>query len=1470
MECLTVGNCHRASQRASVLVIVFCLCSSVIASTPAVTLSTPDDGATYIAPATLFLSASAADASATVTNVSFYSGTTLLASVASPPYSFTWSNVPPGAYTLSATATNDAGVTGTSNLVHVTVNVASPATALNVLTQRYDNSRTGANLAESALTTTSVNAQQFGKLFSRAVDGNVYAQPLYVSGVNFGASGAHNIIVVATEHNSVYAFDADDPNAAAPLWQAKLGTPSSSADVLCGRLVPEIGVTGTPVIDLPTNTLYVVNKTKANGKFFNSLHALDLTSGTEKLGGPVTITATVPGTGDGSSGGMLTFDPLRNYNHAGLLLVNGVVYIAFAAHCDLSPNHGWIFGYDALTLAQKSVLNLTPTGSKGAVFQCGNGLAADANGSIYVMTGSGTSDAGSGGSNYGSAFLKLLPSGGSFSVQSYFVPKDVAALNANDLDVGSGGPLLIPGTNLLVGGGKSGTLYVLDRTTLGGFDPNTDHVVQELPGVGAGGENNPCTAYWNGPGGPFLYVWSGNDTLKSYRFGGSTFQTTPASKNSNLQSLPAGALSLSANGGAAGSGILWGVHNQNGTGVLRAFDAADVSHELWNSEQNSARDSHGSFAELSVPTVANGKVYAATFSNRIDVYGLIPPGLHINISSPSPGTVFGAPSNIPISVNVSDTTGTVTRVDYYNGSTLIGSSNSAPFSIVWNNVPAGSYSISAKVTDNTSATATSGTISISVSNSGGALPAPWQHQDIGGVGVAGSATFANGVFTVSGSGTDIWGGQDEYHSVFQPLTGDGQITARIASMQNTNSWAKGGVMICQTPVDDSVNAFMGITPGAGSIFQRRTSTGVGTVSTQGPAVAPPYWIRVVRSGSTFTGYVSKDGANWTQVGSDTLSMSAQVYVALVLSAHDNTVLNTSTFDSVSVATVGSGNKPPTVTLTAPTDGATFASPASISLRANAADSDGTISRVDFFNGSTLIGSSTNSPYSATWSNVAAGTYTISAIATDNNGATGASNTARITVTGTSGGSLPSPWLEQDIGSPALTGSSSYSSGQFTIRGSGVDIWNGSDQFHYIYQALNGNGTIIARVASIQNTDSWAKAGVMIRQSLSADSAHAFVTLTAGNGSNFHRRTAAGLATVNTSGPAFSAPYWVRLVRSNATFTASVSSDGANWVQVGSDTLSMPSSVYIGLALTSHNPSALNTSTFDSVTVQSSGANTPPTVSITAPQDNAVFTTVPATVSIQAAATDSDGTVSRVDFYNGSTLLGSATNAPYSYSWNNVSAGSYTLSAVAVDNLSASTTSSPIHISVGSSGGGLPAPWSDKDVGSVGVAGSASYSSGTFTVNGSGADIWNSADGFNFVSQALSGDLTVTARVTGIQQTDSWAKAGVMIRQNLQANSAHAMMVITPGNGSSFQRRTTADAVSTGTAGTSVTAPYWVRLVRRSNTITAYQSSDGNAWTQVGSDTVVMSGTVYVGLSVTAHNNAALNTATFTNVSVTTP
>ena len=504
-----------------------------------------------------------------------------------------------------------------------------------VTTHHNDTSRTGQNLNETILNTSNVNVNTFGKLFSRAVDGQIYAQPLYMPNLGVGGT-TRNVVYVATQNDSVYAFDADDP-ASSPLWQVNFGTPVPSTDVdpSCADITPQIGITSTPVIDTSSSTIYVVAKTKntTDNNHHFTIHALDLTTGAEKFGGPTEITAQVPGTGVENVGGTVTLDPLQQFNRPGLLLLNGIVYVAFGGACEIQPWHGWILGYSASTLQQVAALNTTPNGSDGGIWGGGQGLLADSANNIYVMTGNGTFDPTTGG-DYGNSVLKIsTASPPGLSIVDYFTPTNQAALDAADLDLGSGGPMALPGTNLIVGTGKDGVVRLVNTMNLGQFSATTNNNVQDFQGTtGVVFMGGPI--YWNSPNnGPVIYIWSGNDALKAYQLVNGIFLTTPVSQSTIIEaqgysnSVP---LSLSANGNQAGTGIVWGsgafagnANQQTVGGILRAFDATALTNELWDSKQNAARDDVGNYGKLSPPTIANGKVYLATFSNQLLVYGLL-------------------------------------------------------------------------------------------------------------------------------------------------------------------------------------------------------------------------------------------------------------------------------------------------------------------------------------------------------------------------------------------------------------------------------------------------------------------------------------------------------------------------------------------------------------------------------------------------------------------------------------------------------------------------------------------------------------------------------------------------------------------------------------------------------------------------------------------------------------------------------
>ena len=508
-----------------------------------------------------------------------------------------------------------------------------------VLTQHNDNARTGENTRETTLTLANVKADTFGKLFTRSVDGYLYAQPLYVPNLRVPGKGIHNVVFLATAHDSVYCFDADDPKASEPIWKVSLGTPVPATEIYDPAKTPwtdmlvDIGITSTPVIDLDTHTIYVEAKTKEKGTYVQRLHALDLVTGAERKGSPVVIQAKVKGTGDASENGMLSFDPVKQLQRPGLLLSDGVVYLAFGSHADSPPFHGWILGYDAESLQQVCVFNTAPNGSDAAIWQAGMGMAADEAGNIYAMTGNGTFTANTpGGVDYGDTMLKLHPSGKGLTVLDYFTPYNQDAMNAGDADLGGSGPMLIPDTHLIIGGGKNGFLYVVRRDRMGKYKPDSDTQIAQSWHLDGSSNIHGSPVFWDSPVGPLIYIMAENDHVKAFRMIQNTFRMTPDSQSDVAApgGMPGGFLSVSANGNLPGTGILWACHpydadanHQTVPGVLRAYDAQDLTHELWDSKQNAGRDDLGMFAKFCVPTIANGKVFVSTFSNQLQVYGLL-------------------------------------------------------------------------------------------------------------------------------------------------------------------------------------------------------------------------------------------------------------------------------------------------------------------------------------------------------------------------------------------------------------------------------------------------------------------------------------------------------------------------------------------------------------------------------------------------------------------------------------------------------------------------------------------------------------------------------------------------------------------------------------------------------------------------------------------------------------------------------
>ncbi len=545
-------------------------------------------------------------------------------------------------YTTPAATTTDSGSqyivvvtnalgSATSKAATLTVNTAMPATT-DVLTYHNDIARTGQNLAETTLTISNVTSAQFGKIGFYSVDGLVDAEPLYAQKLAVPGNGTHNVLIVATEHGSVYAFDADS---GAILWQVttlKAGETTSDPRN-CSQVSPEIGVTSTPVIDRaqgPNGAVYVVAMSKdGSGNYHQRLHALDLALGTELFGGPVDIQATYPGTGDSSNGTSVVFDPGNYKERAGLLLLNGVIYTGWASHCDIRPYTGWIMGYSETTLAQTSVLNVTPNGNEGAIWMAGAGLAADTSGNIYFLDANGDFDTNLNASgfpsdgDYGNAFMKLSTTGNQLAVADYFEMDNGVSESGSDTDLGSGGTIVLPDLSdgsgntlhLAVGAGKDSNLYLVNRDSMGKFSSNNNNIYQELAGALPGGVW-AMPAYFNNT----IYYGSVGSPIQAFTITNAKLSTSATSQTANSFGYPGATPSISANG--TSNAIVWAVENTS-PAVLHAYNATNLN-ELYNSNQASGgRDQFGPGNKYITPMIVNGKVFVGT-TNGVAVFGLLP------------------------------------------------------------------------------------------------------------------------------------------------------------------------------------------------------------------------------------------------------------------------------------------------------------------------------------------------------------------------------------------------------------------------------------------------------------------------------------------------------------------------------------------------------------------------------------------------------------------------------------------------------------------------------------------------------------------------------------------------------------------------------------------------------------------------------------------------------------------------------
>jgi hypothetical protein len=562
----------------------------------------------------------------------------------SSPLSYQWQkNATPivgansASYTTPAATTADSGALFTVEISNSADAVASQAAVLtvnpatDVLTHHNDNQRTGQNLTESILTTSNVTSAKFGKLGFLPMDGLIDNQPLYISNVAVPDNGTHNVLIAGTEHGTVYAFD---PDSGATIWQVttlKAGE-SPSDEPSCPGCPYEIGVNATPVVDRtqgPNGTIYVAASSKdATGNYHQRLHALDLALGTELLSGPVEIQATYPGTGDNSDGTNVIFDPMQYRERSALLLLNGVIYTTWASHIDIRPYTGWIIAYNASTLSQWGVMNVTPNGSDGAIWMSGAGPAADSSGNIYFLDGNGVfeSTLNSNGfpseGDYGNAFIKLSTAGNQLAVADYFEASDGIQQSNADLDFGSGGAMVLPDLNdgtgkavhLALGAGKDGNLYVVNRDAMGKYDPDNNNIYQELAG-GLPGGVFAMPAYFNNT----VYYGPVGSTIRAFTITDAKLSSSPTVQTANWFGYPGVAPSISANG--TKNAILWVVEG-GPNAVLRAYDASTLI-QLYDSKQAGSRDMLDAYSRFVTPTIANGKVFVQT-ATGVAVFGLLP------------------------------------------------------------------------------------------------------------------------------------------------------------------------------------------------------------------------------------------------------------------------------------------------------------------------------------------------------------------------------------------------------------------------------------------------------------------------------------------------------------------------------------------------------------------------------------------------------------------------------------------------------------------------------------------------------------------------------------------------------------------------------------------------------------------------------------------------------------------------------
>jgi len=878
-------------------------------------------------------------------------------------------------YFFTCSATNAAGTgwaTPSGTFTTLATNPPVPP-GVAVLTYHNDNTRQGVNANEKILTLANVNTNSFGRLYSFSVDGFVYAQPLIMTNVSIPGKGTHNVVYVATEHNSVYAFDADDNSGAnaSPLWQISFLGPGvttvPNGDVGTTDITPEVGVTSTPVIDPVTGTIYFEVKTKEGTVYVHRLHALDIATGLERtnFNSPGVISCSnYPGVGTGDNDGQnpphVLWNPLREHSRPALTLLNGAVYMSFASHGDNQPYHGWMFAYNATNVSQQvGVYNATPNGGLGGFWDGGGGPSVDAQGNLYFQTGNGTFDGGTTittTNNYAMSLLKLATTNG-IKLVDYFAPANAVALSGGDQDLGSSAPIILPDSagsvahpHLVVGGGKTAPIYLVDRDKMGRFNGTAgpNNIVQQFNG-GPGGDRDVAPAFFNNT----LYIIDSNSKIGAYTISNALFNTTPVETPDVYNNKGGATVSISANG--TSNAIVWAIYNSGGQSpstpcVLRAYNATNLTQKLYSSDQVAARDAAGDAVKFILPTIANGKVYVGA-QYTLTVYGLAAAFLSTPLISPNGGIFTNS-----VVVRVSDASPGTTI--YYTVDGTAPTTNSLLY--------AGPFTLT------NSAVVQAFAVKAGAVNSGIA-----------------SAEFLNS--SSIGSGTGLLGQYfaNQLMTFVPPPT-----LVRTDAVVNFN-WNTVSPDPTIPTTDYTVRWTGMVQPQFNETYTFSTTTDDGVRLWVNGQLIIDKWVD--QAPTTWTGTIALKAQQYYNLQMDYYQNQGGAVASLSWSSPSTPLAIIPATQLYSVT-----NPPPVAALTGPANGATYAASASVTISANAAAQFNAVQEVDFYVNNLFLGAVSNAPYALTTTGLTQGSYSLVAVARDTTGLAGTSAPVNITVTAGTG------------------------------------------------------------------------------------------------------------------------------------------------------------------------------------------------------------------------------------------------------------------------------------------------------------------------------------------------------------------------------------------------------------------------------------------------------------------------------------